>query len=274
MRSCASPFVTRKRTDSGSSAPSTGASTSGATPPPTSRTRQPKPGSTRAAIRPAMADPSVKPQNISVTSDDRRAVGQNSDASVIVIGIAPPRPSPVRKRNAISDVRPPLYDDARLAAPNTIIDATSIVLRPWRSASGPTAKAPSISPKSPAANSGPSCATPSRHSARIAGAMNPMIAVSKPSMAMTRKQRNEQPLLQRRDRLRVDERLDVDDRAASGPSVAVAEPSLTSSSPASAIFASSRTSVFASAAVSGCEQPLLHAANARLDLLQDLLAGG
>ena len=190
IRSRALPFVTRKRTDSGNRAPSTGASASGASPPPTSRTRQPSLGSTRAATRPATADPSVKPQNIRVTSDDRRAVGQNSDASVIVIGIAPPRPRPVRKRNAISDVRPPLYDDARLAAPNRIIDATSIVLRPRRSASGPTAKAPSISPNNPAANNGPSCATPSRHSARIAGAMNPMIAVSKPSTAITRKQRN------------------------------------------------------------------------------------
>ena len=79
IRSCASPFVTRKRTDSGNSTPSTGASTSGARPPPTSRTRQPKSGSTRAAMKPAIADPSVKPQNIRVTSDDRRAAGQNSD---------------------------------------------------------------------------------------------------------------------------------------------------------------------------------------------------
>jgi len=49
---------------------------------------------------------------------------------VIVIGIAPPRPTPVRKRNTISAVRPPLYADIRLAAPKTIIDATSIALRP------------------------------------------------------------------------------------------------------------------------------------------------
>ena len=190
IRSCALPNVTRNRTDSGNKMMSTGARASGATPPPTSRTRQPKPGSTCAATRPPNADPSVKPQNINVTSEDRRVVGQNSEASVIVIGIAPPRPRPVTKRRPISHLSPPLYDDAMLAAPNTIIDTTSSVLRPWRSASGPTANAPSIRPKSPAANSGPSWLTWSLHSARIAGAMNPTIAVSKPSMAMTRKQRN------------------------------------------------------------------------------------
>ena len=54
----------------------------------------------------------------------------------MVVGIAPPRPSPVRKRSQVNDCRPPLSADARLAPPNSTIEAISIVLRPWRSASG------------------------------------------------------------------------------------------------------------------------------------------
>jgi hypothetical protein len=72
----------------------------------------------------------VKPQNISVTSDARRAAGAYSDANVMLVGIAPPRPRPVTKRSAISARRPPLSDAATLAAPNTAIDATRSVLRP------------------------------------------------------------------------------------------------------------------------------------------------
>ena len=82
------------------------------------------------AMKPPMADPRVKPQNIMVTSDERRAAGQNSDASVIVIGMAPPSPRPVRNRQTIKDPRPPLKAEARLATPNTTIEPTSIVLRP------------------------------------------------------------------------------------------------------------------------------------------------
>ena len=59
-------------------------------------------------MRPPSADPSVKPQNISVTSDARRAFGQYSAAIVIVVGIAPPSPTPVRNRSTINDRKPVL----------------------------------------------------------------------------------------------------------------------------------------------------------------------
>ena len=48
----------------------------------------------------------MKPQNMSVTSDERRAFGQYSDAMVIVVGIAPPSPTPVRNRSQVNDCRP------------------------------------------------------------------------------------------------------------------------------------------------------------------------
>ena len=138
-------------------------------------------------MRPPSADPIVKPQNIIVTSDARRAAGQYSAESVRLVGIAPPSPTPVTNRSQVSVSRSLLSDDASVASPKTIIDATSIALRPCRSASGPTANAPAINPTSPAAKSGPRRATARPHSARIAGAMKPMTAVSKPSMATTRK---------------------------------------------------------------------------------------
>ncbi len=130
----------------------------------------------------------MKPQNISVTSDDRRLCGEYSEVNVIAVGMAPPNPTPVRNRSQVSDERFQLNDDATAALPKARIETTSMVLRPYRSVTGPMANAPTIKPKSPAAKSGPSCCTPRFHSARMAGAMNPMMAVSNPSIATTKKQ--------------------------------------------------------------------------------------
>ena len=69
-----------------------------------SRGRQPYAVTTCAAAMPPIAEPMVKPQNINVTSDDRRRFGQYSDVSVMAVGMAPPSPRPVRKRSAISVV--------------------------------------------------------------------------------------------------------------------------------------------------------------------------
>ena len=40
-------------------------------------------------MMPPIAEPIVKPQNINVTSEERRDLGQYSDAIVMVVGIAP-----------------------------------------------------------------------------------------------------------------------------------------------------------------------------------------
>ena len=129
----------------------------------------------------------MKPQNIVVTSSERRRDGQYSDVSVIAFGIAPPSPRPVTKRHAISSCRPPAPADAALAMPKHATHASSSRLRPKRSPNGPNTSAPAISPASPAPNTGASCAGVSPHCARITGAMNPIDAVSKPSIATIRK---------------------------------------------------------------------------------------
>ena len=56
-----------------------------------------------AAARPPSAAPMVKPQNITVTRNERLRSGQYSEVSVIAIGMAPPRPRPVTKRQIVSD---------------------------------------------------------------------------------------------------------------------------------------------------------------------------
>ncbi len=131
----------------------------------------------------------MKPQNIVVTSSERRRAGQYSDVSVIAFGIAPPSPSPVTKRHTISSVRLPALADAALAMPKHATHASSRRLRPNRSPNGPNTSAPAISPANPAPNTGASRAGDKPHSARMTGAMNPIDAVSNPSIATIRKHR-------------------------------------------------------------------------------------
>ena len=129
----------------------------------------------------------MKPQNIVVTSSERRRAGQYSEVSVIAFGIAPPV-APVTKRHAISSVRPPALADAALAMPKHATQASSSRLRPNRSPNGPNTSAPAISPAGPRR-------TPVRAARATApfraddGAMNPIDAVSKPSIATIRKHR-------------------------------------------------------------------------------------
>src|SRR5450830_59587 len=91
-----------KRNDSGKKNQMIGVSTSGAIPPKMNTPCQPYEGISKAASAPPQARPSVKPQNISVTSKARLRSGLNSDDKVIAVGMAPPRPTPVRKRNNTS----------------------------------------------------------------------------------------------------------------------------------------------------------------------------
>ena len=123
------------------------------------------------------------------TRNERRPSGQYSEARVIALGRAPPSPRPVTNRSRVSIPIEGAKAEARLATPKKRTVRARIARRPSRSASGPKAKAPIMSPKSPAPNSGASCAGVAPHSARMAGAMNPMAMVSKPSKATTRKHR-------------------------------------------------------------------------------------
>ncbi|SUG32462.1 Uncharacterised protein [Salmonella enterica subsp. arizonae] len=127
-----------------------------------------------------IADPSVKSQNISVTSAPRRRAGKYSDVMVMVFGIAPPSPKPVKKRNSTRISISGEKAESRLNAPNSATQSSITRLRPKRSASGPHSSAPAVSSSNPAPNSGMSSLALSCQWVRVSGAMKPIAAVSKP----------------------------------------------------------------------------------------------
>ncbi|MNT10695.1 hypothetical protein D3C72_1455380 [compost metagenome] len=157
-------------------------------PPSSSTLCQPKCGIIAAATKPPAAEPSGKPQNMVFTSTARRRCGANSDVSVTALGMAAPRPRPVRKRQTVSQPSVGAYAVARLQAPKKKTDSTSTFLRPMRSASGPAKIAPKARPNRAALMTGPRADFSIPQSCTSAGAIYPMAAVSKPSTATTRKQ--------------------------------------------------------------------------------------
>src|SRR3954453_7948234 len=142
-----------------------------------------------AAARPPKAPPMVKPQNMRVTRNERLRSGLYSEVSVIAIGMAPPSPRPVRKRQTASISTFVAQAEAILARPKPKVEKIRTALRPIRSAIGPNTKAPAIRPARPDTNSSESCGGIRFHCSRSAGAMKPIAAVSNPSAATTKKQR-------------------------------------------------------------------------------------
>src|SRR3954464_3711324 len=124
-----------------------------------------------------------------VTRNERLRSGLYSDVSVIVMGMAPPRPRPVMKRQIASVSTFVAQAEAMLARPKPTVAKTRTALRPIRSATGPNTKAPTIRPARPDTNSSESCGGVRLHCSRSAGAMKPIAAVSNPSAATTKKQR-------------------------------------------------------------------------------------
>jgi hypothetical protein len=127
---------------------------------------------------PPTASPHEKPQNIALTATPRIRAGAYSAISVTAFGIAAPRPSPVRKRKAVSASIDCACADTMLHAPKHATDSTSTVLRPSRSAQGPAASAPMPSPASAALITGPSALRAMPQSWVSAGAIKPIAAVS------------------------------------------------------------------------------------------------
>ncbi len=119
----------------------------------------------------------------------RERSGTYSDKSVVVLGIAAPRPRPVRKRSSDSATVLPANALARLNRPNSAIDATSSFLRPKRSDNGPTSSAPTARPMGAALITTPKLAFEMPHSRVMSGARKPMMATSMPSVATIRKHR-------------------------------------------------------------------------------------
>ena len=166
-----------------------------APPPPNRRTRQ----------------PIVKPQNITVTRNERLRSGQYSEVSVIAIGMAPPRPRPVTKRQIVSDSTLVAHGrgDAGDAEANGREDQNGLAADPVGD------RAEHEGARHQAGEPGDEQKRELRqalesHCARSAGAMKPMAAVSKPSAATTRKQSMRTMIWYRVKWARVDEFLDVD----------------------------------------------------------------
>ena len=188
MVACGNWRRTCQRGDSGRTESRTKNSISGNTPPRTRIPCQPITGTSCALTIPPIAEPSVKPQNIRVTSAPRRRAGKYSEVMVMVLGMAPPRPRPVRKRRITSVCKSGEKAEIRLSAPNNATQSSITRLRPKRSDSGPQSKAPAVSPNRPAPNSGARSPAVNCQWVRISGAIKPMAAVSKPSSMTTRKQ--------------------------------------------------------------------------------------
>src|SRR3954454_9970046 len=75
-----------------------------------------------AAARPPKAPPIVKPQNIMVTRNERLRSRLYSEVRVIAIGMAPPRPRPVTKRQNASDSTPVAQAERMLATPKPKVE--------------------------------------------------------------------------------------------------------------------------------------------------------
>src|SRR5208337_2036055 len=140
--------------DSGSTTRAIEASASGAAPPSSSTLLHPNCGIIHAARKPPKDAPSGKAQNIALVTSARILIGQYSLISVTALGMAAPRPRPVRNRQIVRPLRLPAVAASKLDAPMTTIDTTSTVLRPNLSASGPALSAPPASPNNAALSTG------------------------------------------------------------------------------------------------------------------------
>ena len=109
-----------------------------------------------AAIPPPTAEPSEKPMNITMIMVARLRCGAYSHVSAIGLGMAPPSPRPVTKRQTRRLVVDSAVTVSSEVTPNHSVQKMMTGLRPIRSASGLNASAPSMSPNRPAANTGPS----------------------------------------------------------------------------------------------------------------------
>src|SRR5476651_1693465 len=86
----------------------------------------------------------------------RRRNGEYSALKVMQVGIAPPRPIPVRKRKAVRLSMEWAQAEARVPRLKISTDTSNTFLRPYLSAIGPNRKAPHIRPNRPAPKAGDS----------------------------------------------------------------------------------------------------------------------
>lgn len=122
---------------------------------------------------------------MNITKDDRRRAGANSLVRATRLGMAAPRPAPVRKRRVISCIGLVVRAQSTVRMPNSAVHVMTVRRCPYRFARGDKTRYPTIKPTIAAEKIGPSEATGRPHSRAIAGATKLIAWVSKPSRNMT-----------------------------------------------------------------------------------------
>ena len=128
--------------------------------PPTRKSgRQPYRGRISAPSTPASVPPSGMQTMVSVTANGRCRRGTYSDDSAAAFGIAPPSPSPAKKRSTASVATLSAKDTRTVSTPNDTTLPSSAARRPIRSPMNPPMAPPIIMPTRPLvstdANAGP-----------------------------------------------------------------------------------------------------------------------
>ena len=164
---------------------STKAITIGSTPPTQNTDCQPWAGISQEASSPPTTPPIGKPVHNTLTSAARRCRGAYSEVRLMKLGIAPPSPSPARKRITSSDCRLSANAVATVSTPKQSVLATSTFLRPMRSATSPSTKEPMARPASAALNTMPKRGIGICSAAAIPGAASPIDCRSIPSSSAT-----------------------------------------------------------------------------------------
>src|ERR1700674_2383818 len=104
---------------------------------------------------PQRKPPKGIPANNIATRDLNKSFGEYSAARDTTLGIAPPKPRPVKKRNSKSSLKVVARPVSSAKIPKTIVEITTGHLRPQRSAIGPVAIAAIIKPTRLAERIGP-----------------------------------------------------------------------------------------------------------------------
>ncbi len=107
-------------------------------------------------MNPPPAAPSENPQNMLTIAVARNRRGVYSEVMEMAFGMTPPNPNPVASRKSSSACSEPAVAVSRPDMPNNTVHRTRTGLRPQRSASGPNSSAPSMIPRRPLENTGPS----------------------------------------------------------------------------------------------------------------------
>ena len=125
------------------------------------------------------------PTKIALTTVGCSRGGVNSEVSATAFGIAPPSPSPVRKRSRMSSRT--VFARAVMSAKDAKITTETMTThrRPYRSAIGPLAIAAIISPNSAAESTAPNAGSGTPRFSDMTGTRKPMHCVSKPSRTIT-----------------------------------------------------------------------------------------